>query len=125
MEGNFKWDDSRDEIMDIIDVIENSREPEIPLMCPICNTGNAHLYMYRWENGRGTIWAWCSNCKSCTHGSRLVLPNWWENAEFIDVSELTSHPVFLEPKADMLDRHLRQLLDNRIIAAPQKLIGGN
>lgn len=54
--------------------------------------------MNRWEDGRGTIWAWCSNCKPCTHGSRVELPKWWENADFIDVSELTSHPIFLEQK---------------------------
>lgn len=110
MEQNIIWDDSRDEIMDIIAVLEDGQEPHIPLKCPICNTNNAHIYMHRWKNERGTIWTWCSNCKSCTHASRLRLPNWWENSDFIDVSELTSHPIFLEPKADLIDRHLIQLL---------------
>lgn len=114
MEEDIKWDDSRDRIMDIIEVIENNKESPIPIKCPICNTNNAHMYMHRWENGRGTVWAWCSNCKACTHGSRLKLPNWWENADFIDVLELTSHPIFLEPKADMVDQHLRKLLKNNL-----------
>lgn len=113
MEKSVKWDDSRDEIMDIIEVIENNKEPQIPIRCPICNTSNAHIYMYRWEDNRGTIWTWCSNCKSCAHASRLKLPNWWENADFIDVSELFSHPTFLEPKANMVDNHLIQLLRRR------------
>jgi len=114
MEESSKWDDSRDEIMDIIEVIEKSKEPQIPIKCPICNTNNAHIYMHRWENNRGTIWTWCSNCKSCTHGSRLELPSWWENVDFIDISELTSHPIFLEPKANKIDKHLIRLLKKRI-----------
>ena len=44
------------------------------------------------------------------HGSRIKLPKWWENADFIDGSELTSHPVFLEPKANKIDEYLKQLL---------------
>lgn len=107
------WDDSRDEIMDIIESVENDNESQIPFMCPICNTSNAHIYMHRWENGRGTIWTWCSNCKSCTHASRRHLPIWWENADFIDVSELTSHPTFLELKVNLIDEHVRQLLNNK------------
>lgn len=111
MEESSKWDDSRAEIMDIIEVVENSKTPKIPMKCPICNTNNAHIYMHRWENNRGTIWAWCSNCRSCTHGSRVRLPDWWENGDFIDVSELTSHPIFLELKASMVDKHLAKLLE--------------
>ena len=72
MEESIKWDDSRDEIMDIIEVIESNKEPQIPIKCPMCNTNNAHIYMHRWENNRGTIWTWCSNCKSCTHASRQI-----------------------------------------------------
>lgn len=114
MEESSKWDDSREEIMDIVEVIEKNKEAQIPVRCPICNTNNAHIYMHRWENNRGTIWAWCSNCKSCTHGSRLKLPNWWKNADFIDISELTSHPIFLELKVNRIDKHLILLMKNRI-----------
>ena len=112
MKKNIKWDDSRDEIFDIIEVIEDNKGLEIPIKCPICNTSNAHIYMHRFENDRGTIWTWCSNCKSCIHGSRMKLPKWWENADFIDDSELTSHPIFLEQKVNMVDKHLRQLLEH-------------
>lgn len=112
MEADIEWDDSRDKIMDIVEGIEDNKELKVPMRCPICNTNHAHIYMHYWENGRGTVWAWCSNCKSCMHESRLKLPNWWENADFINISELTSHPVFLERKADMVDQHLRQLLKN-------------
>ena len=97
MNENKKWDDSNDAMLDIIEGIEDSKEPQIPIKCPICN--------------RGTIWTWCSKCKSCSHASRVNLPKWWENADFIDISELTAHPVFLEPKAAMADRHLSQLLE--------------
>lgn len=40
---------------------------------------SAHIYMRWWESGvwwnegRGTIWAWCSSCKACRHVSRVVL----------------------------------------------------
>lgn len=112
MDKSEKWDDGEDTIMDIFERIEDSKETQIPVKCPICHTYNAHIYMHRWEDGRGTIWTWCSKCKSCAHWSRENLPIWWENAEFIDTSELTSHPVFLEPKAAMVDRHLKKLLDN-------------
>lgn len=105
-----KWDDVKEAIMDIIEGIEDNKNLYIPMKCPICNIYNAHIYMHRWKNERGTIWAWCSKCKSCSHASRVKLPKWWKNADFIDVSELTSHPVFLEPKATMIDRHLSQLL---------------
>ena len=110
MKESIKWDDSKDEIMDIVEAVEDNEELKIPIKCPICDTSNAHIYMHRWENDRGTVWAWCSNCKSCTHGSRLKLPNWWENADFINNSELTSHPIYLEPKVEMIDEYLRQLL---------------
>ena len=111
MNENKKWDDSNDAMLDIIEGIEDSKEPQIPIKCPICNTYNAHIYMHRWKDGRGTIWTWCSKCKSCSHASRVNLPKWWENADFIDISELTAHPVFLEPKEAMADRHLSQLLE--------------
>lgn len=113
MKESIQWDDSRDDIIDIIVIMEDNEKPRIPLRCPICNTDSAHIYMHRWENERGTIWAWCSNCKSCTHASRLKLPDWWKNSDFIEVSELTSHPVYLEPKASMIDEHLRQLLKTK------------
>lgn len=113
MEESIQWDDSNYKILDIIDMIVDNKEPQIPIKCPICSTSNAHIYMWRWKDNedRGTIWTWCSNCRACSHASRVKLPDWWENADFIDVSELTSHPVFLEPKVDMIDEHLRQLLD--------------
>ncbi len=33
------------------------------------------------------------------------------NADFIDVSEFTSHPIFLNAKVNMVDKYLRQLLN--------------
>ena len=113
MEDIVKWDDSRDEIMDILEMVEDKETSQIPIMCPICNTTNAHIYMHRWENNRGTIWTWCSNCKSCAHGSRMCLPDWWVNDGFIDVSELTSHPIILESQVILIDKHLRKLLRER------------
>lgn len=109
------WDDSRDEIMDIVEVLEDNTELQFPLKCPICNTNKAHIYMHRWDEERGTIWTWCSNCKSCTHGSRMKLPGWWKNADFIDDSELTSHPIFLEDKASLIDKHVKELRQKRLI----------
>lgn len=117
MDQDIRWDDSKSEIMDIIDELESDNIPLVPLRCPICNTDSAHIYMYRWDsdkNIKGTIWAWCSNCKSCSHGS-LKLPGWWENSEFVAVAELTSHPIFLEPKSRLVDDHLKELLEKRKI----------
>lgn len=38
MNENKKWDDSNDAMLDIIEGIEDSKEPQIPIKCPICNT---------------------------------------------------------------------------------------
>ncbi len=111
LKENIKWNDSRDEIWNIVLMIKRNEAVQVPLKCPICGTDNAHIHMHRWENARGTIWAWCSNCKSCTHASSLELPDWWQNNQFIDVSELTSHPVYLDAKVSLIDEHLRQLLE--------------
>jgi len=72
--------------------------------------------MRRWDerrDERGTIWTWCSNCRACSHASRVRLPDWWENDHFTDEAELTSHPIFLEGKADLVDHHLKILLEKR------------
>lgn len=45
MKESIKWDDSRDDIMDIIVIIEDNEKPRIPLRCPICNTDSAHIYI--------------------------------------------------------------------------------
>lgn len=113
MKENTNWDDSKDEILDIVDNLEQIKETEIPIKCPICNHNTAHIYMYQWGDDRGTIWAWCSNCKGCTHASRQILPDWWKNGEFINTSELTSHPIFLDEKSELIDNHLRNLLQNK------------
>ncbi|MBD5542324.1 MAG: hypothetical protein HDR00_14270 [Lachnospiraceae bacterium] len=65
MKEDIKWNDSNYKILDIIDMIEDNKEPQIPIKCPICNVSNAHIYMERWEDdkNRGTIWTWCSNCR--------------------------------------------------------------
>lgn len=106
----MEWDDSNDKIMDIIDELKSSNI-QIPLKCPICGCNSGHVYMHRWEGDRGTIWAWCSSCKACMHG-RFKLPKWWSNSEDINVSELTAHPIFLEPKAKLIDQHIKKLLTN-------------
>lgn len=113
MKENVHWDDSKDEILDIADILEGNEKIEVPLKCPICELNTAHLYMHRWEDDRGTIWAWCSNCKTCTHASRRILPSWWKNSEFINTSELTSHPIFLNEKSELIDNHLRSLCEKK------------
>lgn len=112
MNKEIIWDDSSDKIFDIMDMVEDDKSTQTPIKCPICERNAAHLYMHRWENDKGTIWVWCSKCKACAHGS-FMLPKWWENAEFIAESELTSHPVFLNDKAELLDDHLKSLLGKR------------
>ena len=44
----------------------------------------------------------------------MKLPKWWEDDDFINDSERTSHPVFLELKVNMIDEHLRQLLKKEL-----------
>lgn len=113
MQEKMNWDDSKYEIFDIVEVLENNNKIQIPLKCPICEHDAAHVYMYRWEDNRGTVWVWCSSCKACTHASRYTLPSWWENDEFMMTSELASHPIFLDEKFDLVDNHLRGLLKKR------------
>ena len=53
MEECIKWDDSRYEIMDIIEMIENSKAPQIPIKCPICNTNfTSHFFRTKSKYGR-------------------------------------------------------------------------
>ena len=47
MKESIKWDDSKDEIMDIVEAVEDNEELKIPIKCPICDTSNAHIYMHR------------------------------------------------------------------------------
>ena len=110
MEETVHWDDSSDRIMDIYDDMIRDKNIQIPLKCPICDTNNAHIYMHLWDNDRGTLWTWCSRCKACAHASRFKLPDWVVNGDFVEDSELTSHPIFLDSKKDLVDEHLRKLL---------------
>lgn len=115
----YQWDDSRDEILNVLDELEEKKEIGFPLPCPVCHRKSAHIYMRRWESdfcwdhGRGTIWVWCSSCRACQHISRVVLPDWWEADDFMEESELTSHPVYLEAKSAVVDAHLKKLLEGR------------
>lgn len=44
MKEDIKWNDSNYKILDIIDMIEDNKEPQIPIKCPSCNVSNAHIY---------------------------------------------------------------------------------
>lgn len=113
MVENAYWDDSKVEILDIVDDLENNEQTVVPLKCPVCGKSTAHIYMYRWKGDIGTIWAWCSGCKACAHASRRILPSWWEDGDFIHTSELASHPIFLEIKSEAIDTHLKKLLEKK------------
>ncbi len=107
------WRDGKD--VDSIDNIYasyiNGDLKKFPTKCPLCGAVEAHIYMHRHKPkedfSRGGYWVWCSKCRASQHGSCFV-PEEWENIEEVPISELTSHPYFLEKNKTIIDEFLNK-----------------
>ena len=102
------WNDNNDVIMEIYDSVINEKNV-LPCECPICHKKSVHVYMHRHDERHGSIWVWCEECKSYVHMSSII-PNWWENPDFIDEEQLCSEPEYLNSKAKEIDRWINKLI---------------
>ena len=95
------WKDS-DRILQIYTLI-NDETASFPAPCPDCGKNAAHLYLHcHSENGRGGVWAWCSECHAFAHGSDRI-PEWWISCSGIEMKDLFSEPVRLDEMAQDID----------------------
>ena len=105
------WNDSNDTIMEIYDEACEGRTI-FPSNCPICQNKQAHLYMHRHDSRHGGVWMWCSSCKAYAHMSGII-PDWWQNPDFIDGTVLDSEPTFLDTITPLIDPWVNNLIDSR------------
>ncbi|GKX32282.1 hypothetical protein SH1V18_47620 [Vallitalea longa] len=118
--GNFvefggcnMWRDDDDRLDNILNFIVHKRISQYPLICPICSTQELNFYMHRYKEHvhKGAIWIWCSNCKYFSHFS-LVVPDWWENSNWIALEDLTALPINLESKREQISKHIKNTIGN-------------
>ena len=101
------WNDNDDRIMRLLPLAGENCSV-FPEVCPICGARTGHVYMHRYKEGRGGIWIWCSSCHSYSHMSSII-PDWWENPEYIDEDKLNHSPECLDQQADILDSWINSL----------------
>ena len=99
------WKDNDDRIIRLLNIPADKKFPEI---CPICGKQSGHIYMHRYNENHGGIWAWCSSCHNYAHLSGII-PCWWENYEEIDENNLNSIPEYLDQNVDRLDSWINNL----------------
>lgn len=105
------WNDANKDILNIVDKI--NRKEFLPLCCPVCGKIEAHIYFYRWKcNDNGSVWVWCSACKSSAH-ERMLIPIWWENASVLDENLLGVHPDMLERRKVFVDEYINMLMGGK------------
>lgn len=106
------WNDANKDIFEIFDKVKEKET--LPLVCPVCSKREAHIYMYRFKNNKGSIWAWCSACRVSEH-ERVTLPIWWKNSEVLDENLLGVHPDMLEEKKVFVDKYVNMLIKGEYI----------
>ncbi len=109
--GVKMWIDNDDRIMNIFEIANNQSEA-FPVKCPICEKKGGHIYIHRHDAKHGGIWMWCDRCHSYAHVSGII-PDWCENPPFIDETQLTARPSYLNTLATELDSWTNSLLFKR------------
>ena len=105
------WNDNNDKILEIYDQLINGELQKLPSPCPVCGDKEAHVHLQLMnsQKHKGTVWAWCSSCGSCSHGT-VQIPEWWVNNPGIEVSKLNAHPDYLENNKSLVDEHMTAVL---------------
>lgn len=72
----------------------------LSIPCPICRQSTLYRYYQRPKSGRihsiGSLWEWCSGCRTYEHSS-VVVPEWWVPPQLdFDPLKLTAEPEVLE-----------------------------
>ena len=104
------WKDDNDSIEKLWYqfIAKSSRYPSV---CPICGKKSAHIYLHRFKDNKGSVWIWCSECKNCSHGT-MVIPKWWCDDDFIDLTKTASHPDYLENEKKWIDNYVNEILNS-------------
>jgi len=104
------WRTDNEKIMNILDNVESNKQ-FFPVICPICEKSDGHLYFHRNKKGevRGGVWVWCSACCNSSHATYRI-PEWWENLEIIEFENLKSYPDYLEDNKRSIDDWINKLL---------------
>ena len=81
--------------------------------CPVCRSHKLRRYydLHReraftnrpeWV-GQGSLWEWCSNCRSYCHCSAFV-PKWWRSELAVDKSSISHDPGYLDRLINEVER---------------------
>lgn len=75
-----------------------------------CSNPDFHVYGYVHSPNRGSLWAWCSNCKRFVHLDGIRFPNDFKNADGIELKHLCAIPEYLEENKQIADKQLEAYL---------------
>lgn len=106
------WKDDNDGIEKLWTGFINKSD-KYPCKCPICEKKTAHIYLHRQKESKGTAWMWCSECRNCSHGT-MIIPEWWSDDDFVELSRTASHPDYLETIKSKIDSYVNNILDEEI-----------
>ena len=88
-------------------IFQSSREGvNLTAPCPVCGHRSLHRYYHLEKQqphtlgrkqfiGTGSLWEWCSNCRTYDHFSAAV-PDWWSSDLSPDITNLRHHPAEVE-----------------------------
>lgn len=105
------WKDSK-EMLKSFDL--NMLEKNYSDICPKCGSVAKHVYFHKFdeEDNDGGVWMWCSKCYSYTH-AHVVIPENWENAEFIDEDMLDDSVDYLKNNKDKIDEWVNSIKQSK------------
>lgn len=103
------WKDADIKIQELLSELEKGERS--PMVCPVCEKREAHVYMHihNDKTRMGGLWIWCSDCRSFLHGS-VCVPGYWKNCPVIQPEKLTALPEYLETLKDNIDAHTNTII---------------
>lgn len=77
-----------------------------------CGKPEFHVYGYVHSQSRGSMWAWCSNCKRFAHIDGVHFPEEFKNADGIELKYLSAVPNYLEENKQLANKHFEIYLNS-------------
>lgn len=96
------WKDAGNKYNNFLECVLNKRPVTLP---HCCSSPKIHHFIYEHQKKRGSAWVWCSTCKSYAHYDGVIIPAWHKNNPAISISDLSSEPISLEAKKDVIDSY--------------------